>query len=118
MKDLPLVEPGHNFERDVLLRSWLAAMNDVPVPEDFDTVVDGAVHRVPLYRRPLPWILSAVVAVATLFFLSTPSPVVVIPREEPTVDLYDLPPAPVVEHPVRVDSTPTRKRARRVVAGY
>ncbi len=124
MNAVPTIPPGDDFDKQVLYRAWMQSLPSADVPADFDQTVLRRAAKGPLTHW---WGLAIVAAflavIATITQLTdrpTPPVVSYVPASPlPSVDLYHLPPAPVVEetrYPDPQEVVPPRKRFG--VAGY
>lgn len=124
MNLVPTIPPGDDFDKQVLYRAWMQSLPSATAPADFDQSV---LRRAAKGSMTHWWGLAIVTAFLAVIFTITmipnrPVPVVVsyVPTSPlPVVDLYHLPPAPVVEDTRFAEphvSEPARKRFG--VAGY
>ena len=133
------IEPPDDFERSTMLRSWLASMPEAPVPAGFEEAVLGkakantepAVGSSFFARFGMTFgiIVGLLSVISVWYFTSQPEVVRVVRVPDVaarTIDLYNLPPAPVTEMPPTYSNTGQPKagqmvakpRKLRGVAGY
>lgn len=124
MNTVPTIPPGDDFDKQVLYRAWMQSLPSAPVPSDFDQSV---LRRAAKGSMTHWWGLAIVAAFLAVIFTITmipgrSAPVVVryVPTSPlPRVDLYQLPPAPVVEDTRFAEPQDIApRRARYGVAGY
>jgi hypothetical protein len=122
VKDLPNISPGDGFEKEVMLRAWLQKLDKPEVPVGFDEAVLKSA------KSGFPWatVLVSVAVVALmilggLYWQSRPNPVdvVYVPQSPlPLTDLYNIPPAPVLEDERFKVVEPEPQPVLHGVAGY
>ena len=124
MAQLPSTNPGSEFEKSVVIRSWLSELPETPVPDGFEDAVLDRARGTTTGVSKLPWIISGLVfiTIVTLvsFIVVQPKPVVVsyAPLSPlPAADLYDLKPMPVIED-LRFEKEPEPAVVPFGVAGY
>jgi hypothetical protein len=125
------IEPPEDFERNTILRAWVSTMPQVSVPNGFEESVLLRVHRtvMPLWQKLTIAAIGCSVVLTLGYFFLFPRPEIVTVVRVPeltsqTVDLYNLPPAPVHEMP-EISGKPktppvsaVTPRKRHGVAGY
>lgn len=128
------IEPPDDFERSTMLRSWLSSMPEAPVPAGFEEAVLG---RAKSAGEPVPGssffarfgvpigILVGLLSVISVWYYTAQPDVVRVTRVPDitarTIDLYNLPPAPVTEMPPTPSNTGqmvSKQRKLHGVAGY
>lgn len=117
MKQIPNIQPGEDFDRQVLYRSWMASMPEVAAPAGFDAAVLKRTRRGAMrhwWGIAVIAVFLAVVGGVTLLQDSTSAVVVARAPQSPLplVDLWNLPPATVTED---VRFAPPAEPVRRAV---
>lgn len=132
MRQLPTVPAPDGFDDDVAIRSLLASLPAVNAPVTFEADLERRVANVPRQRQGFGnwtwWVVGLVLVgvvglfVGTEYVRPTPVEVVVVPLEQPWVDLERLPPVAVEQDMRWTDAPPMMPRKQRrwpkVVTGY
>ena len=108
-----------------MLRAWMSAMPEASLPAGFEEAVLQRVHKhgTPLWQKISLLVVGCSVILTLGYFFLLPKPEIVTVVRVPeltsqTVDLYNLPPAPVREMPVPDQAKAAKARKLHGVAGY
>jgi len=102
MEQLPNIQPGKDFDRQVLYRAWMSSMPELETPAGFDSAVLKRARKGAMSHwwgiAVIAAFLAVVGGVTMLQDATSVVNVSYVPRSpRPLVDLLHLPPAPVTE---------------------